>query len=161
MASAFGRKIALFHPLAPWFLSECDGIVRPGVNVANFVILSPRTAGQPMVLPPPSRAPLDAARRTAMANYEGRAQELSVFDASPSTARTGGIPIQYDIQATHNRNSTGRRDSSPFTAQRLAQESDSAPAAGSPLPSAIAAYLRARDAHIEILSSIQPLDIRV
>jgi hypothetical protein len=161
MASAFGRKIAPFDPLAPWFLPECDGIVRPGVNVANFVILSPRTAGLPRVLPSPSLAPLDAARRAAIANYEGRAQELSVFDASPSTARTGGMPIQYDIQATRNRNSTGRQDSSTFIAQRLAQETDPVTEAGSPLPSAIAAYHRARDAHIEILSSIQPLDIRV
>lgn len=126
--------------------------------MTNFVILAPRTAGLPKALPAPPIAP---ARQATLAGGEGRAKELYAVVASPSTALTRGMPAQFDIQATHRRDSRERQDSSPFTAQRLAQETDPDSGAGSLLPTAIAAYLRARDSRIEILSSVQALDIRV
>lgn len=51
--------------------------------------------------------------------------------------------------------------SGPFAAQRLAQESGLSQDPGPLRTVAMAAYLKARDSHIQILRSIQTLDLRV
>lgn len=51
--------------------------------------------------------------------------------------------------------------SGPFTAQRLAQETEPSSDLGPLRTAAMAAYLKARDSHIQILRSVQTLDLRV
>lgn len=129
--------------------------------MSNFVVSASRTGGQLMVSTPHSTAPQNAARRTSLAHYENHAIELNAIDITPSTTRTRGTPNPYIIQATHQSLSMARRDATSFTAQRLAQETGSDSNLGAQLPTAIAAYLKARDSNIEIQSSFQALDIRV
>ena len=133
--------------------------------MANYVIIAPRAAGQPMVQPPAAIAPLDEAHRAAKMGRDGRANDSYAFDVAPSSARFRGSSAPssapYNMPARRAQDAVERGDSCSFSAQRLSQETDADPRISARLPTAIAAYIRARDSHIEILSSFQTLDIRV
>lgn len=130
--------------------------------MANYVVIAPRTTATPLVQPQAPIAPLDEAQRAARAGRDGFANNLHALDAAPSNARfrTSSAPSPMPGGRRAGDPAEGR-DSSPFFAQHLSQESDSDSSLDSQRSAAIAAYTRTRDSHIEYLPSFQALDIRV
>ena len=129
--------------------------------MSNFIVLAQRTAGQALVATTPKTAQISDARRMSLAHYENRARELNAIDVSPSATQNRGIPNQYLVPAAHLSGAVDFQDDSSFIAQHLAQDADSDHTIGARMPTAIAAYTKARDSRIEFQSSFQALDIRV
>lgn len=127
----------------------------------NFVILDPRTAGLPMARPTASVTPAGEARPATTAGREGPAKEQFAVDAARSRGSARSTPPRQNVPEERTGDILDARESGPFAAQRLAQEADSESASRSLLPTAMAAYLKARDSHVQILSSSQALDLRV
>lgn len=97
---------------------------------------------------------------------ESRVRARPAAEGLPAARSTldGAARQSTDQHQTEGSSTTAQ--SGPFTAQRLAQESEQEAAEpssdrGPLLNAATAAYLKARDSHIEIMRSIQTLDLRI
>lgn len=125
--------------------------------MSSFVIPHPRIAGQPAAQPGAVVAAALAARRAVTARAEDSARERL---ASGTPARPNRAPTRPSAAAATT-DTVDIRESGAFAAQRLAQEAESDPGVRTRPSSAAAAYLRTRDSHIQILPSIEALDLRV
>ena len=94
------------------------------------------------------------------ANGESTVGERPTVDGLFGTRPTRGETSQPSSTGQSD-DAAAIRQSGPFTAQRLAQETERSTNPGPLRTVAIAAYLKARDSHIQILRSIQTLDLRV
>jgi hypothetical protein len=99
-----------------------------------------------------------AARRAVTAKTEDSAKERF---ASGTPARPNGAPTRPQTAAAAATGAVDVRESGAFAAQRLAQEAEPDAGFRARPSSAAAAYLRTRDSHIQILPSIEALDLRV
>lgn len=130
--------------------------------MANYVVIAPRAAAMPLVQPQAAIAPLDEAHRAARTGRDGPTNDSYAFDAAPSNARFRASPAPNPMPGGRRAEDPAAwRESSAYSAQCLSQETDPHPSLASQRPAAIAAYIRARDSHIEFLPSFQALDIRV
>ena len=130
--------------------------------MANYVVIAPRAAAMPLAQPQAAIAPLDAAQRAARTGRDDRPHESHAFDVAPSNARFRSSPTPHSMPGGRRAEDPAVwRESSAYSAQRLSQEAEPDPSLSAQRPAAIAAYLRARDSHIEFLPSFQALDIRV
>jgi hypothetical protein len=132
--------------------------------VPSFMILDPRTAAHATARPSALVAQALAARRAAAAGGEGPARELPIRElfARDAPARpVDRAPARPQAADARTADTRGMRESGTFTAQRLAQEGEPDARTRARLPSATAAYLRTRDSHIQILPSVQALNLRV
>ncbi len=135
------------------------------VHSVNFDI---RTIGWSMARP---ATPVTAAIQpwsATKANGETSVGERPTLDGRLAARPTRGDTAQPAAPQNQTDQPATTQPSGPFAAQRLAQESDqesdqeSGLSQDSPLRAvAMAAYLKARDSHIQILRSIQTLDLRV
>lgn len=126
--------------------------------MADFVNLDLRAAGWPMARPAVPVNPAVGVWPAAQASGQSPAREQPALQASQPTRARAGASSPQNASSTQTGTSG---QSAPFTAQRLAQETETA-AERQPLRSAaMMAYLKTRDSHIQILRSIQTLDLRV
>jgi hypothetical protein len=129
--------------------------------LADFVNLDPRAAGWPMARPAAPVTPAVGVWPAAKANGESPAREQPAFIVPLPTHSTSGERPRQTTSDQPTGEPTDTRPSSPFTAQRLAQETVSSLEIVPLRTAATAAYLKTRDSHIQILRSIQALDLRV
>jgi hypothetical protein len=94
------------------------------------------------------------------ANGESTVGDRPAVDNLLGTRPTRGETSQPS-NAVQSDEAAAVRQSGPFTAQRLAQETERSSDLGPLRTVAMAAYLKARDSHIHILRSIQTIDVRV
>jgi hypothetical protein len=129
--------------------------------LADFVNLDPRAAGWPMARPAAPVTPAVGVWPAAKANGESAARQQPAFVVPlPANPASGERQGQKTLDQPAGE-PTDTRPSSPFTAQRLAQETVFSPEIVPLRTAATAAYLKTRDSHIQILRSIQALDLRV
>ena len=95
------------------------------------------------------------------ANGESTIRERPAVDGLLGTRPTLGETPQPSASEQQTDDRAAMRQSDPFTAQRLAQETERSSDLGPLRTVAQAAYLKARDSHIQILRSVQTLDLRV
>lgn len=129
------------------------------------VNLDPKAVGWSMARPAtPIPAIVEALPATNI-HGESRVRARPAADGLLATRsmRDGGTPRPGEEQQDGDSPTTAQ--SGPFTAQRLAQESEQEAEPSSDLgplrSAATAAYLKARDSHIQIMRSIQTLDLRI
>lgn len=132
--------------------------------MADFVNLDPRAAGWPMARPAAPVTPAVGVWPAAKANGESAARQQPAFVVPlPANPASGERQRQNTLDQPAGE-LTDTRPSGPFTAQRLAQEAQEAVSSPEIVPlrtAATAAYLKTRNSHIQILRSIQALDLRV
>jgi hypothetical protein len=129
--------------------------------LADFVNLDPRAAGWPMARPAAPVTPAVGVWPAAKANGESAARQQPAFVVPlPANPASGERQRQTTLDQSAGE-PADTRPSGPFTAQRLAQEAVSSPEIVPLSTAATAAYLKTRDSHIQILRSIQALDLRV
>jgi hypothetical protein len=117
-------------------------------------------AGAPAVLPvddisSSSPAEQSGARNAAQTKWEAVSQP-SAAEQQPSPQDS--VRLENATTAAHASFAQG---SGPFLAQRLAQESETETPPSSRASTALAAYLRTRDSHIQLLPAYDALDLRV
>ena len=129
------------------------------------VNLDPKAAGWSMARPAtPIPAIVEPLPATSI-HGESRVRARPAADGLPATRSMldGATPQSPEKQ--RDGDSSTAAQSGPFTAQRLAQESEQEAEPSSDLAplrgAATAAYLKARDSHIQIMRSIQTLDLRI
>ena len=128
--------------------------------MVDFVHFDTRAAAWPMARPAVPITPAVGVWPAAKVNGESAAKERSAPETQRPTSPTHGEPSQQDTPAQTDESATGL-PSGPFTAQHLAQQSESEPVLRPLRTVATAAYLKTRDSHIQILRSSQTLDLRV
>ena len=129
--------------------------------MADFVNLDLRAAGWPMARPAAPVTPAVGVWPAAKANGESPTREQPAFIVPLPANSASGERLRQTTSDQPTGEPTDTRPSGPFTAQRLAQETASPPEIVPLRTAATAAYLKTRDSHIQILRSIQALDLRV
>lgn len=128
------------------------------------VNLDPKAVGWSMARPATPISAIVEPLPATQIHGESRVRARAAAEGLSATRSTleGATRRSTDQQQADDSSTTAQ--SGPFTAQRLAQESEESELSsdrGPLLSAAMAAYLKARDSHIQILRSIQTLDLRI